>query len=427
MIMEQKKEKSIKKIIQSVGLISVIFFSVFFIGIPFLIFAQVTTDGNSDEAKNIQGDIQKIQDKITKEEKAKSQLEQNLNIIQQSVNSASQEIKKTQGMLNTTKENIQRKEDEINILTSRIVEQKEMTKELVREMYYETDEPVLQTILKENSLSQMMGHFDNLFIIKGKLDSVLSEMNTVRDLIGEERLNIKEKEVEQQKLLSMKQDQQQVLVSEKIDTQSDINEKDATIGELQSKLGKLRSDLSDMLGGSFNASDIEDAAKFAARATGVRKDFIMGMLVVESDLGRFTGGCYAKDSRMSGTRLSLFKDICEELDYNWAKRKVSCPPKGYKGTGGAMGVAQFMADTWVGYKSSITSVTGNKPPDPWNLADGVAAMALKLSKVSGVTSHKRSGECNAAKLYLSGTTSSKYQWYCDKVLYWSDNYQRLLD
>jgi peptidoglycan hydrolase CwlO-like protein len=425
--MNQKKENSIKKIIQAFGLISTTFIFAFFIGMPFFIFAQDSTNNSSDEVESVQGDIQKIEDKINKEEKSKLKLEQELNVIQQSVKRTDLEIKKTEEMISATRNDIKRKESEVAMLTEKIAVKKELLKEMIREMYYENDEPALHTILREDSISQMMGRFDTLFLIKGKLELLLSEMNTVRDLVGEEKLDIKEKEVEQQKLLSMKEDQQQILVSEKKETQIDINQKDATIGELQSKLGKLRSNLSDMLGGSYDASDIEEAAKFASTATGVRKDFILGMLVVESDLGRFTGGCFAKDSRMSGTRLSLFKNICSELDYNWAKRKVSCPPKGYKGTGGAMGVAQFMSDTWVGYKKSITSVTGNNPPDPWNLSDGVAAMALKLAKVSGVTAHKKSGECNAAKLYLSGTTSSKYNWYCEKVLYWADNYERLLD
>jgi len=92
-----------------------------------------------------------------------------------------------------------------------------------------------------------------------------------------------------------------------------------------------------------------------------------------------------------------------------------------------MGVAQFMPDTWKSYESSIASVTGHNPPDPWNLTDGVTAMALKLAKVSGVTSHEKSAEKDAAKLYLSGTTSSKYDWYGERVLYWADNYEKLLD
>jgi peptidoglycan hydrolase CwlO-like protein len=424
---KHRKNKIILKLRKNIHYLLILIAAIFFLGLPALMFAEESGTDTNKQAGDIQDNIEKLQNKIAKEQKAKQQLEQELQSIQQSVSSTGSEIKKTETMIASIQNDIERKETEIQIINEKISTKKETLKDLVREMYYETEEPVLHTVLKEDSISQMMGKFDYLSAMKEKLDQMLVEMDDIRNLITDEKQDIKDKEEEGLKLLSMKQDQQQILLSEKKDTQIDIGQKDATIGELQSKLGKLRSDLSDLLGNSYDASDIEDAAKFAANATGVRKDFIMGMLVVESDLGRFTGGCYAKDSRMSGTRLSLFKDICSELDYSWGKRKVSCPPKGYKGTGGAMGVAQFMSDTWTSYKSQIASVTGHHPPDPWNLTDGVAAMALKLSKVSGVTDHKKSGECNAAKLYLSGTTSSKYQWYCDKVLYWADNYERLLD
>ena len=175
-----------------------------------------------------------------------------------------------------------------------------------------------------------------------------------------------------------------------------------------------------------------DAAAYAAKVTGIRKDFLLGVLVVESNLGRYTGGCTADKSNMSSYRLGLFKNICSDLDYNWKKQKVSCPPSGYKGSGGAMGVAQFMSDTWMSYKSSIASVTGNKTPDPWSLTDGVVAMALKLSKVSGVTAHKESAEAKAYCVYLAG---GNWAAYCDnkgvnygaKVLYWADNYEKLMN
>jgi len=125
-------------------------------------------------------------------------------------------------------------------------------------------------------------------------------------------------------------------------------------------------------------------------------------------------------------RKDLFEEIIDELDYDEDEVKVSCNPSSYVGTGGAMGVAQFMSDTWMGYKSEIASTTGHDPPDPWSLADGVSAMAIKLARVPGVTKHKESSECDAAKLYLSGTTSSSYNWYCDRVFYWADNYEKLI-
>jgi len=95
-------------------------------------------------------------------------------------------------------------------------------------------------------------------------------------------------------------------------------------------------------------------------------------------------------------------------------------------------VAQFMPDTWRAYENRIVSVLGHNPPDPWSLTDGVVAMALKLTQVSGVTDHKKSAEAKAYCVYLAG---GNWAAYCDnkgvnygaKVLYWADNYEKLMN
>jgi hypothetical protein len=210
------------------------------------------------------------------------------------------------------------------------------------------------------------------------------------------------------------------------------------LSELKAKIAQIERELSSLLGDSYDTDDILEAAEFASNVTGVRKDFLLGMLVVESDLGRYTGGCTyeevkdgAKDAYKSGRlsqgsydlmkeRKEIFEDIVDELGYDEDEVKVSCNPSSYVGTGGAMGVAQFMADTWMGYKNSIADHTGHNPPDPWSLADGVTAMALKLDKVPGVDDHDEDKECYAAKLYLGSTSAD---WYCDRIFYWADNYE----
>ena len=91
-----------------------------------------------------------------------------------------------------------------------------------------------------------------------------------------------------------------------------------------------------------------------------------------------------------------------------------------------MGIAQFMPSTWNGYKAQIAAATGHNPPDPWNLVDGVTAMALYL-KNRGAGS--KSGEKNAAAAYYCGSNIGRAvcQNYAKKVLYWADNYEQLLN
>lgn len=185
--------------------------------------------------------------------------------------------------------------------------------------------------------------------------------------------------------------------------------------------------------------EIKEAVKFATEKTGVREDFLMGMLSIESDFGRNTGKCTydevekgAESSHRRGLlslkawntfkhRREIIKSVAGELGYDYKKIKVSCNPSKYNGTGGALGIPQFMPDTWMEYKDELSNILGKKNPDPWSPRDGVLAMALKLSDVPGVTDHNRGSERNAAKLYLSGTTSWRYDWYANQVVYWREN------
>lgn len=190
---------------------------------------------------------------------------------------------------------------------------------------------------------------------------------------------------------------------------------------------------------------IEEAAEFASNATGVRKNFIIGLLAVESDLGRNPGKCTyqevedgariahqkgrlsAKAWKTFNKRREIIKDVAKDLGYDYEKLSVSCNPgAAYAGTGGAMGIPQFMPDTWMEYKDRISAVVGKENPDPWNEKDAAVAVALKLSDVAGVTSHSRLAERNAAKMYLSGNTSSRYDWYANQILYWAENYRELI-
>lgn len=191
-----------------------------------------------------------------------------------------------------------------------------------------------------------------------------------------------------------------------------------------------------------NPIEMEQAAEFASQATGVRKDFLMGMLTVESDLGKNTGKCtYGEveqgseeahnQGRLSSTawktfqeRRHVIKKLASDLGYDAEQLRVSCNPGTYAGTGGALGVAQFMPDIWMLYRDEVASIVGKENPDPWDAKDGAVAMALLLADTPGVTEHNYYAERNSAKMYLSGTTSGVYNWYADQAMYWSRNYAR---
>lgn len=363
-------------------------------------------DDYEDELEEIQEEKQKYVQKKLIISSEISQIDSNISVIEG-------EIQKTENELSLIEAEIKNKEELIDL-----------KKQVLSNILWKVNQADLevQMILLGNS-----GDFADYFKTIDTLEQYEKQLFDAVIEIKKEKEIFEERKQEKQSVHEVHTDQQNTLKHEKTkravalnQTQREINEKDASISEIQSKINRLKLDISMLLGKGYDADDIKDAVKYASKKTGVRKDFLMGMLVVESDLGRFTGGCDYKESRMNDHRKKLFKQICKELDYNYKKMKVSCPPAGYVGTGGAMGVAQFMSDTWMGYQDSIAANTGHDPPDPWNLTDGVMAMALKLAN-DGAT--KKSGECKAAKRYLGGS----HQWYCDKVQYWADHYKKLID
>lgn len=370
--------------------------------------------------------VSDIQDKIDSIESKKKKAEQQLVQTQTLLQKNQYQVAVTKNLIDKTESEISRKENEIESLNQRIEMNKVILGNYLREMYFsEQDDRLIMLLASGKHVSDLSENFDQMDEAKDRVLETLQDIENAKNEIEGRKEDLSEKKEDHEKLLSVK-------ASEQYELKSDLKETQATISELNAKLNKLKGELSKLLGSEVSFKNILDAAGFAAKVTGIRKDYLLGVLVVESNLGRYTGGCTYKQSRMSGTRATYFKTIVNELDLDLNKVKVSCPPSGYKGTGGAMGVAQFMPDTWIGYKSSIAGVTGHNPPNPWNLTDGVVAMALKLTKVDGVKEHKKSAEAKAYCVYLAG---NNWAAYCDskgvnygaKVLYWADNYEQKLN
>jgi membrane-bound lytic murein transglycosylase B len=122
-----------------------------------------------------------------------------------------------------------------------------------------------------------------------------------------------------------------------------------------------------------------------------------------------------------------FKDITSALGRNPDITPVSCPMHDAKGNqigwGGAMGPAQFIPSTWVGYQKKVTALTGHAA-DPWDIRDAFAASAIKLV-ADGAGSP--SGEWAAAMRYFSGSTDPRFRFYGDQVMERAEGYQKDID
>jgi len=365
-----------------------------------------------------------IKDKIEKLNKKLKEAQQELATEQSQLYKNKAQISITQTLLKEIQADIARSEEELNNLNNRAELNKKILSEYIRQMYYANqDNPVISLAVFDGNMSDLTWGFDSIVGIKTKISDVLQEINDAKGETEEAKALLASQKQKNQKALESQQVQQAAIVD-------DIEETQSTLAEIQKKMSELQSDLNKLLGGSYDAKDVKDAIKFASKKTGVRAGFLFGMLSVESRLGASVGGCDYKGSKMSSARLTIFKNIAEELDLDYKKLKVSCAPKSYKGTGGAMGAAQFMSDTWWGYKSKIASATGHNPPNPWNLTDGVMAMALKLKNDGATESGKVriTSPCDKKKISVKWEVyaSMKYLgWSCYGLTNYSKTIQSL--
>lgn len=373
-----------------------------------------------EEEEELEEKKEKYEKKIKKEEAKVNSLQKDLTAVQQSLNSTKQALKETEREIESREQEIERHNKEIELLDKKNEIYQKALASALRKFYYQQNGSAILMALNTEQDSKFLGEFDSYDTVKDEVLDLVDEINKTKKSVEGKKEKVESAIEEKKDLHSLQQKQEQTLSSEKVQTQSQIAYKKATISELNAKLAEVESDLSSLLGESVEAEDIVEAAEIASKKTGVRKSFILGMLVKETNLGRYTGGCTYKKSKMGDANAKIFKRICKDLDYDYKKKKVSCAA-GY-GIGGAMGVSQFMPTTWVGYEKKVEKYTGHSPADPWSLTDGVMAMAIKLAN-DGAS--KKSGEFDAARKYYCGSRLSRSVCvnYANDVMYWAENYK----
>lgn len=398
-----------------------------------------------DSASDIQDSLDSTQKKLEKAQQKAAELSGALQVINRNLSTTVAMIQETQSHITKAETDIERKQDELRSLEEDLDRNKGLLGNLILEAYYEGGNSAFPELLSQEDFFHALNDPDRFLSVGEKMKNLLVHIQDVRDAVTGEKVSLEKVKEEKEKLLAVKEYQKRNLVADQQDTQSDLQDQQQTITQLKSRLNSLRSEYSRLLGKSVSTDDILEAAKFAAKAVGMNKSFLLGVLVQESNKGQNVGSCDYKESKMSSTQLSALKKIADELDYNYKKLVFSCPPKSYSGTGGAMGVAQFMPTTWQGYKDTIASLTGHDPPDPWSLIDGVTAMASKLAN-DGASKKDRFYEAKSYCVYLAGGnwgyycygSASKYKssyknvncWgssiknYGEKVLCLKDNYDQ---
>jgi membrane-bound lytic murein transglycosylase B len=188
------------------------------------------------------------------------------------------------------------------------------------------------------------------------------------------------------------------------------------------------------VGTQINFGEAVTIATWVEGVTDVPAAFLLAILTQESNLGKNVGTCNRPGDPpekswkvvMKPTRdQEPFKTITSELGRDPDITPVSCPMKNKDGSqmgwGGAMGPAQFIPSTWMGYRARVAAITG-KAADPWDIRDAFVAAALLLK--SNGADETRDGQWKAAMRYFSGGTNTRYRFYGDNVLATTAKYEQ---
>lgn len=388
-------------------------------------------DQIKEEIRQVQSEVDKQTSEIKAKQKETRTLKSAVAIYKNRIYKNELEVKETKLITEEAELKIEETENGIAESKTRIEKDRALLKDFMQLLYsYEQEDSLLEVLIaKEN--------FSDFFNEVGAVESVKDEIfETIVDLKNEkanaelQKEELEEQNEERHQLIQMRVDQNSSLddlkkqKSELLEiTKGEEKQFQQLLEENKNILPSLKAQLKDLqsLGKKIKFDDAISAAKYISSLTGVRPEFLLGILRVESSLGtNVGGGTYSVDMRPSNH--STFEAITAELGYDPNAMPVSKKPRSYPGWGGAMGPAQMMPKTWMAYKTRVSEITGNYPADPWDLTDAIASMAIKLAGIPGVTQGDYNAEYKAAGMYFAGSNWRRFLFYPDKVMLYTNLY-----
>jgi peptidoglycan hydrolase CwlO-like protein len=318
---------------------------------------------------------------------------------------------------------------------------KDQIGKILNAIYQRDNFSLLRIVLTREKFSDIMSDVKDLSQITASLSGLLDEVNKMNIALEKEQADLADQQDEVEKFLSI-QDLQNQQLGISVLEQNNLLQKtkgkesnyQASLTGAQKQAQEIRNSLYQLLQTSekITFGQAVQIAQWAEKQTGVRAAFILAILTQESNLGKNVGTCNrAGDPPSKSWKVVMnptrdqphFKKITEELGRNPDITPISCPMHGKDGKqigwGGAMGPAQFIPSTWIGYRDKVSAITG-KSADPWDIRDAFLASAIKLGADGAKTVD---GEWAAAMRYFSGSTNPKYSFYGDSVVSMALKYQ----
>jgi peptidoglycan hydrolase CwlO-like protein len=319
--------------------------------------------------------------------------------------------------------------DETKIKTLRA----EMEK-IIFDLHREESRPFVYELILSDNLSQALFERTDVLRLTDELSDMATRSVITRQELEDSAKTIESRLAEQEKNLALQALQRGQLLNSVSEQKNLLSVTQGKESKYQSELADTKKEVAAIKNRLYQLLEVDkqisfgqavSIAQWAGGQTGVRAAFLLAILTQESNLGKNVGTCNRKgDPASKSWKVVMkperdhepFKKITSELGLNIDTTPVSCPMRDKNGNqmgwGGAMGPAQFIPSTWMGYRAKVTAITG-KAANPWDIRDAFLAAAIKL-KADGAGSE--SGEWAAAMRYFSGGTNKAYSFYSDNVV-----------
>jgi len=290
------------------------------------------------------------------------------------------------------------------------------------------DQTTLTEMLIANaSLSDFFNALNSVKTTQQNLKDSIVAIRALKNDLEVKKTDLEDKKAELERSKTMQEMSKNDLDSSKSsinkllkETKGQESKYQELVKKSQKDIEAIRSQITYLAQNGITAEEAVKYGQLAAIRTGIRPAYLLAELNQESGLGINVGKCTITDTTSGSSRhivtgkvsvrginptrdLPLFIKITQELGKDPLQTVISCWP-GY-GWGGAMGPAQFIPSTWMGYKDEVTKLTGHNPANPWSIEDAFVAAAAKLAH-DGADSKTKAGEIAASKRYFCGSAAS---------------------
>ena len=399
-------------------------------GMIFPAFAYAQSSASLQEQMDVlEKEINDLDKQLDATEQEKETLTRQIKIFDAEIKKKELELKRLGLAIKQATADIKRKDTQIGVLSGKISRIRTDLQANVLLLYRQNTSSLIEALLSYSSLSQFFSSLNQLENVQAEIQNSLSDLRGTKKETEEARNELQEFKEGQEALRALQE-------LERVTIERNKKEKDELLRVTKGKealfqqiltqkkknLAALKNQLFYLEKTGVSAEDALKYAKLAADRVGIRPEFLLALLEVESgkqyqdgviSAGTYVGtgnwktdmyDCYINLGKRATAenQKAAFFEITSKLGYDADRMPVSRRP--YYGCGGAMGAAQFIPTTWLLFEDRVSRVTGHNPPNPWDAEDAFTAAAIFLAD-SGATSKTEAGEKRAAQTYISGRPS----------------------